>query len=161
MVDALDVGGGVGVPERSGEGGAPACDPGPHGADRHAEGLRDRGVVEVGHVAQHDRDAEVVRERRERRLQVEPVDDALGSGGTWRRHVVALELVGRRTARRRARRTSSTAAFAAIRCDHVVNAARPSNRAMDRVIAISACCVASYAASGPQMRRQTAWRRST
>ena len=80
MVDALDVGGGVAVPERRRERGPAAGDPRPHGPDRDVEGRGDLRVVEVGDVAEHDRDAEVLGQGRERGLEVEAVDDALGTG---------------------------------------------------------------------------------
>ena len=163
MVDALDVGGGVAVPERGGERGPAARDAGPHGADRDVERRGDLRVVEVGDVTRArprrgtPRAAPRARPRGRAGRRHARGRSPRGAGGSWR----ARWSDAGTARRRRAPRSSSSAAFTAMRCDQVVNAARPSKRAIERVIAMSACWVASNAASGPQIRRQIAWRRST
>ena len=128
----------------------PPGDPRPHRSGRDVEHRGDLRVVEVGEVAQHDGDAEVLGELGERGVHVEPRFD---SRRLDRR--VAAGLGQRSSAgagRRLRRRSSSSAALVATRYTQVVKAERPSKRPMPREIAISASWVASSASSGSTER---------
>jgi hypothetical protein len=58
--------------------GAAAGDPRSDRTGRNAENFRDLGVVERADVAEHDRGAELGRQRRERLVDAQPVCDAPG-----------------------------------------------------------------------------------
>ena len=102
-----------------------------HGADGDVERVGDLLVVQVGDVAQHDRDAEVLGHLQQRRLQHVAVEDLVDGRAEPRS-------AGSRSARssscttdsgrRRRRRSSSRLALVAMRYTHVLNADRPSKR---------------------------------
>src|SRR5207237_5585637 len=71
------LGGGLRVPEQLAQRRTAPGDAGAHGSGRKLEDGCDLGVVEVEQVAQDDGDAELLRYRRERSIDVEASADAL------------------------------------------------------------------------------------
>ncbi len=123
----LTIVGGLRVPgEVSSHRRPPAGDPRADGTGRHAQHLGDLGVVERADVAQHDRGAELERQRRERVVDDQPVGDAARRGRPRPSAGTMSSSTG--TGRRRRRRSSSRQALVATRYDHVANDERPSKR---------------------------------